>query len=149
MNFLTLLIINRIGVTSGVIELRYGAVNDVPALVIEFYDENTGVDYILETMKLAEYSTIKESYVIGDINLKRIKNSKVADLAKKFLLEKGKNLEKDVVRRAKEFANEIKERSAISVKVIPEIEGEPEVLTEFGYNMWHARQSLLGVDDDY
>lgn len=50
--------------------------------------------------------------------------------------------------KAKEFAEEIREQADIPVKVVPRIQGKPDVYTEFDQNMWHAGKVLEGIDDD-
>lgn len=141
--------IKLIGVESGIIEIYYASSGFAPVIAINFYDEDTGVDYLLDSIFLGEFSPTKESYVIGEINLSRIKNSKDADMAKKLLFEKGKEIELAIVARANELAHEISERASINVKVNPRIQGKPEVVTEFDQKMWHASQVLECIDDDY
>jgi hypothetical protein len=140
--------IKLIGVKSGIIEISYGSFDIEPVINIDFYDEDTGVDCLLDSITLAEFNPIKESYVIGKFDLSRIKNSNEANMVKMLLLEKGKEIEFEVVARAKELANEISQRAGIPVKVVPKLLGQPSVVTEFDMNMWHAGQVLKGIDDD-
>ncbi|MCM3390241.1 hypothetical protein M3649_19265 [Ureibacillus chungkukjangi] len=141
--------IKLLGIKSGVIELSYASSDFVPVILIEFYDEDTGYSYFLESVTLGEFCPTKESYKIGDFNLSRIKNSDDANLVKKLLVEKSKKMETDLVSKANEFAQEIRERAGITVKVLPKLKGSPEVATEYDLNMWHARQVLGGIYDDY
>jgi hypothetical protein len=66
-----------------------------------------------------------------------------------LLLKKVKDMEVELVSRAKELANEISEKSGVRVKVVPKIKGELYVHTEFEINMSIARDALLGIDVDY
>ncbi|WHY75263.1 hypothetical protein QNH20_14000 [Neobacillus sp. WH10] len=134
---------------SGIIEINYGQSDFIPVIAICFYDEDTGVDYILDTIILGEFSPTKESYVIGEFDLSRIKNNTEADTVMKLLIEKAKEIEIQVVAKAKEFAQEISERAGIPVEVIPRLQGKPEVYTEFDHNMWQASHILEGIDEDY
>ena len=141
--------IKLIGVESGVITINYGSSDFNPCIVIDFNDEDTGVDYLLDSIMLGEFNLIKESYIMGEFDLSRIKNSEEAEAVKKQLIDKGKKIESELVAKAKEFAEEIRERADIPVKVVPRIQGKPDVYTEFDQNMWHAGQVLEGIDDDY
>lgn len=137
--------IKLIGVESGVIEIEYCETN----IVIDFYDENTGVSANLYSIELGEFSFIKESYVIGEFDLSRIKNSEDAKAAKMLLIDKGNKMKSELVAKAKELAEEITQRAGIPIKVIPRLQGTPSVTTEFDINMWHASEVLKGIDDDY
>lgn len=137
------------GVKSGIIEIYYVSSGFEPVIAINFYDEVTGVDYLLDSIFLGEFNTIKESYVIGEFNLSCIKNGKEAIMAEKLLSEKGEEMEFDIVTRANELAQEIRGRASIDVKVIVRIQGKPEVVTEIDQKMWNASQVLEGIDDDY
>jgi hypothetical protein len=141
--------IRLIGVESGTIEIKYGSSEFDPIIAIEFYDEDTGVEYLLDSINLGEFSPIKESFVIGEFDLSRIKNSSEADAVNKLLIKKGKEIELELVARAKKLAQEISQRAGIQVRVIAKLQGKPEVYTEFDQNMWHASQVLKGIDDDY
>lgn len=55
----------------------------------------------------------------------------------------------EYIEKAFEFAEEIKTKAKISVKVREKIQGAPKVYTKYEENMWHARQVLRGIDDDY
>lgn len=68
-------------------------------------------------------------------------------MVKKLLIEKGKEIELEVVAKAKELAKEISERAGIPVRVIPRLQGNPKVYTEFEQNMWNVSQILEGIDD--
>ncbi|MFZ3579993.1 hypothetical protein [Virgibacillus sp. DJP39] len=68
---------------------------------------------------------------------------------KKLLLNKVKDMEVQLISRAKELAKEISEKTGVSVKVDHEIKGEPQVVTEFDINMSIAREALSGIDNDY
>ena len=70
--------IKLIGVESGIIEIYYASFGFDPAIVINFYDEDRGVDYLLDSINLGDFSPIKESYMIGEFELNRIKNSEEA-----------------------------------------------------------------------
>jgi hypothetical protein len=137
--------IKLIGVESGVIEIEYLGTD----VEIGFYDEDTGVSAGLYSIKLGEFSFIKESYVVGEFDLSRIKNSEDAEAVKKQLMDKGKKMEFVLVAKAKELAEEITKRAGIPVKVVPRLQGTPIVTTEFENNMWHASQVFEGIDDDY
>jgi hypothetical protein len=76
--------IKLIGIESGVIEIEYCET----AIGIDFYDEDTGISANLYTIELAEFSFIKESYVIGDLNLSRIKNREDAKIARRQLMDR-------------------------------------------------------------
>ncbi|MFE8698261.1 hypothetical protein ACFYKT_18215 [Cytobacillus sp. FJAT-53684] len=141
--------IKLLGIESGVVEFSYASSDFVPVILIEFYDEDTGFNYVLESIILGEFCPTKESYIIGDFNLSRIKNSDGAKMAKKLLVEKGKTMEIELVSKAKKFAQEIRERSGIPVEVIPKLKGSPEVATEYDQNMCNAGQVLGGIFDDY
>ncbi|MEK5233847.1 hypothetical protein MHB42_19315 [Lysinibacillus sp. FSL K6-0232] len=141
--------IKLLGIESGVIEFHYASSDFIPVILIEFYDEDTGFDYLLESIMLGEFCPTKESYVIGDINLDRIKNSDDAKMVEKLLVEKGKNMEVELASKAKKYAQEIRERSGIPVEINPQLKGSPEVATEYDQNMWHASQVLGGIYDDY
>jgi hypothetical protein len=141
--------VKRIGIESGVIEIRLYSDDTDHIICFDFYDEETGVDCALESISLVEFSLIKESNVVGEFDLKRIKNSEEAKKVKKLLLKKVKDMEVQLVSRAKELAKEISEKSGVRVKVDPKIKGEPQVLTEFEINMSIAREALSGIDDDY
>ncbi|MFS0864598.1 hypothetical protein [Fredinandcohnia sp. 179-A 10B2 NHS] len=140
--------IKRIGVKAGVIEIHHGITGIEPVIILDFYDEDTGVDCGLDTISLAEYSPIKESYVIWEFNLSSLKGHEVESV-KKLILKRSKELEPKVITRANELAKEIHELTGIQVKVNPRIQGRPEVYTEFELNMWHAGEVLQGIDDDY
>ena len=113
--------IKLLGVESGVIEIHYGSVEFLPCVAIGFYDEDTDVDYMLESIILGEYSSIKESYTIGEFDLNRIKNSGEAKEAEKKLFEHVKKIETKLKAKAKEFAVEISKRAEINVKVDPRL----------------------------
>lgn len=66
--------IKRIGITSGVIEIPLYSDDTDHIISFDFYDEDTGVDCALESISLVEFSSIKESNVVGEFDLKRIKN---------------------------------------------------------------------------
>lgn len=141
--------IRRIGVKEGIIEIRYASADFDPVIIINFYDEDTDVDFLLESINLGEFCPTKESYVIEGFDLRRIKNSEDATAVEKLLNEKGKKIKPQVITRANELAAEIHERAGIRVKVVPKLQGRPEVLTVYAQNMWHARQVLAGINDDY
>jgi hypothetical protein len=141
--------IKRIGIESGVIEIRLNSDDTDHIICFDFYDEDTGVDCALETISLVEVSSIIESNVVGEFDLKRLKNREEANIVKMLLLKKVKDMEVQLVKRAKELAKEISEKSGVRVKVDPKIKGEPQVLTEFEINMSIAREALSGIDDDY
>lgn len=137
--------IKLIGVESGVIEIEYCET----CILIAFYDEDTGVFANLYSIELGKFSFIKESYVIGDFVLSRIKNSEDAKAAQKILMDKGNKRNSELVTKAKEFAEEISQLAGIPVKVIPTLIGTPSVSTEFDNNMRHASLVFNGLDDDY
>ena len=126
--------IKLIGVESGIIEIEYLDTD----IEISFYDKVTGVSAGLYSIKLGEFSFIKESYVVGEYDLSRIKNSEDAEAVKKQLMDKGKKWEHELVVKAKELAKEITQRAGIPVKVFPRLQGTPDVTIEFDNNMWHA-----------
>lgn len=137
--------IKRIGVESGEIGFYYSASD--PIIFIEFYDEGTGEDYTLESIKLEELCFIKESNVIGNINLENIKTSEEAEKAKELLYQQGQEMKPVLIQKAKDYAKEITERASIPVEVINDIQGEPSVMTVHARNMWHASEILEGIDD--
>ncbi|MBO0588887.1 hypothetical protein [Sporosarcina sp. E16_8] len=137
--------IKLIGVESGIISISYESLDFLPGISIDFYDEDTGVEGLLDSIMLGEFSPTKESYVMGDFDLNRIKNSEEAEVIKKQLNDKGKRMEPELVAKAEEFAKEIRERAGISVKVIPGIQGKPDVYTISDQNNWHADQVLAGI----
>ena len=139
--------IKRIGVESGVVEIFYSASD--PIIFIMFFDEDTGEDYILECIELGELSFIKESKVIGDINLENIKTSDEVGKVKILLQQQGEVLKPYLIKKAKDYAADITMRANISVEVIEDILGEPSVKTVHERNMWHASDVLEGIDDDY
>ncbi|MEK4715726.1 hypothetical protein [Sporosarcina sp. FSL K6-5500] len=141
--------IKLIGVESGIISINYASSGFIPCIIIDFNDEDTGVGCLLDSIMLGEFSSIKESYFIGEFDLNRIKNSEDIEVVKKQLIDQGKKIEPELVAKAKEFAKKIRERASISVKVVPRIQGKPYVYTEFDRNMWHAGQVLEGIDDDF
>jgi hypothetical protein len=137
--------IRRIGVDSGVITIEFCET----AIVIHFFDEDSNVFETLYSIELGEFCFIKESNVIGEFNLSCIKNSEEAKAAEKLLKSKGIKKKSELVAKANELASEIIKMAGIPVKVIPRIKGNPYVSTVFDNNMWHARQVLQGIDDDY
>ena len=139
----------RIGIESGVIEIRLYSDETDHVICFDFYDEDTNVDCALESISLVEFNSIKESNVVGEFDLKYIKNSEEANKVKKLLLNKVKDMEVQLISRAKELAKEISEKTGVIVKVDNEIKGEPQVVTEFDINMSIAREALSGIDDDY
>lgn len=139
--------IKRLGVESGVVEIICTFQN--PVIIIEFSDLDTGVDFTLDYIELGQFDFIKESRVIGSINLSRIKTSEEAALAKKLLTEEVESMKSALIEKARAYAKEIKERAGIPVEAIEEIQGEPGVMTVFEHNMNHAREVLRGIDDDY
>lgn len=139
--------IKRIGVESGVIEIFYASSD--PTIFIEFFDENTGIDHTLEWIQLGKLSHIKESFVIGDIDLGNIKTSSEKEEAIRLLQQQGKEMEPNLIKKAKEYAKEITERAGIPVEVVDELQGEPGLMTVHDQNMWHAGEVLRGIDDDY
>lgn len=139
--------IKRIGVESGVIEIFYSSSD--PTIFIEFYDEDTGVNHTLDWIQLGKLSHIKESFVIGNIDLGNVKTSEEKDEAVRLLQQQGKVLEPDLIKKAKEYGKEISERAKIPVEVIDELQGEPGVMTVHQQNMGHASEVLRGIDDDY
>jgi hypothetical protein len=58
----------------------------------------------IEGISLVEFSSIKESNVIGEFDLRRIKNNEEAEQVKKLLLKKVNDMEYQLVSRAKEIA---------------------------------------------
>jgi PIN domain nuclease of toxin-antitoxin system len=141
--------VKRIGIESGVIEIRFYSDDTDHNIGFDFYDEDTGVDCSLESISLVEFSSVKESNVVGEFDLKRIKNSEESKKVEKLLLKKVKDMEFQLVSRAKELAKEISEKSGLRVKVDRKIKGDPQVLTEFDINMSIAREYLSGIEDDY
>jgi hypothetical protein len=141
--------VKRIGIESGVIEIRLYSGDTDHFICFDFYDKDSGVDCALESISLVEFSSIKESNVVGEFDLKRIKSSEEAIKVEKLLLKKVKDMEVQLVSRAKELANEISEKSGVRIKVDPKIKGEPYVHTELEINMSIARDALRGIDDDY
>ncbi|KOS68537.1 hypothetical protein AEA09_08220 [Lysinibacillus contaminans] len=51
--------------------------------------------------------------------------------------------------KAFEYAEEIKSKAKIPVKIKEKIQGAPKVCTVYEQNMWHGRQVLQDIDDDY
>lgn len=128
--------IKLIGVKSGVLEISYFETD----IVIVFYDEYTDVSVHLYSIDLGKFSPIKESYLIGNFDLSRIKNNEEAKAAEKLLMEKGNKLRPTLVSKAKELAEEISQRAGIPVIVNSRLQGTPYVPSEFVNNMWHASQ---------
>lgn len=141
--------IKLLAIESGVVEISYASSDFIPVMLIEFYDEDSGFDYVLESIILGEFCPTKESYKIGDFDLSRIKNRNEAKMAKKLLTEKGEKMKSELVFKAKILAQEIRERAGIPIEVIPKLKGNPEIATEYDQNMWHAGQVLGGIYDDY
>ncbi|MFE1243438.1 hypothetical protein ACFW35_04830 [Fictibacillus sp. NPDC058756] len=141
--------VKRIGIESGVIEIRLYSDETDHFIYFNFYDEYTNVDSALESISLVEFNSIKESNVVGEFDLEHIKNSKEANKVKKLLLNKVKDMEVQLISRAKELAKEISEKTGVSVIVDNDIKGEPQVVTEFDINMSIAREALRGIDYDY
>ena len=139
--------IKRLGIESGKIGIFYSASD--PIIFIMFYDEEIGEDYILECIELGELSFIKESNVMGDINLESIKTNDEAIKAKTLLYQQGEVLKPEFIKKAKAYAKEITQRTGIPVEVPRDIQGEPSVMTVHERNMWHASEVLQGFDDDY
>lgn|GEM_PF-4763500 len=143
--------IKRLGVESGAIEIAYLAQSS--SLIIAFVDENSpgdlDVDFILEYIELGESSFIKESRVIGGIDLERIKTSEEKKIVTKLLNEEVEKMKPELFVKAKAYAKEIKERAGIPVEVIEEVRGEPGILTEYEQNMMHAKEVFREIDDDY
>lgn len=139
--------IKRIGVESGLIEIFYSSFD--PTIFIEFFDEDTGVDYTLELIQLGNLSHIKESYVIRNIDLGNIKTDQEKEEAVKLLLQQGTELEPALIKKAKEYAKEITGRAGIPVEVVDGLQGEPVLMTVHQQNMRHASEILKGIDDDY
>lgn len=139
--------IKRLGIESGEIGVFYSS--SYPIIFIEFYDEDTGEDHCLEWIKLGELSFIKESIVIGNINLENIKTKDEARKAKVLLYQQGEALKPGLMKKAKEYAKEITRRAGIPVEVLDDIQGEPSVMTVHERNTWHASEVMEGIDDDY
>lgn len=143
--------IKRLGIESGTVGIWCSPQR--PSVIIEFMDEESyagmDVDFILEEITLGEMCFIKEARVIGDVNLENIKTSAEVEKAKKLLGEEVKKMKPEFITKAKAYVKEIKERAGIPVQLIEEIQGEPGVMTEYDENMWHAGETLRGIDDDY
>ncbi|MBT2583808.1 hypothetical protein [Planococcus sp. ISL-109] len=139
--------IKRLGVQSGEVEII--CLPQDPMVIIGFLDLDTGVDFTLENIELGEMCFIKESRMIGDVNLERIKTSEEADKATRLLTEEVEKMKPELITKAKAYAEEIRERAGIPVEVIEDIQGEPGVMTEHDQNMWRAGEVLRGIDDDY
>lgn len=139
--------IKRLGIESGVIEVFYASTD--PVIMIGFFDEEFGEDFIFERIQLGRLCHIKEAYVIGDINMDKIKSSEVAEKAVKLLLEQGEEMKEDLIQKARQYAKELTERAGIPVDVTDEIQGEPGVMSVHGQNMWHSGEVFMGYDDDY
>lgn len=138
--------IKRLGIESGKIGIFYSGSD--PIIFIEFYDEDTGEDHCLEWIELGELSFIKESNVIGNINLENIKTSDEAKKAKALLYQQGEELKPALLKKAKKYAKEITRRAGIPVEVLADIQGEPSVMTVHERNMWHASEIMEGIEDD-
>lgn len=143
--------IKRLGVESGTVEIWCLA--ESPRVIIEFVDEDSpgdlGVDFILENIELGELCFIKESRVIGGIDLERVKTSEEEEIVTRLLTEQIEKMKPELIAKARAYAEEIRERAGIPVEVVEEIQGEPGVMTEYQQNMWHASEVLRGIDDDY
>ncbi|MDN3451843.1 hypothetical protein QMA09_16760 [Planococcus sp. APC 3906] len=143
--------IKRLGVESGTVEIL--CLSESPRVIIEFVDENSpgdlDVDFILEDIELGEPCFIKESRVIGGIDLHSVKTSEEEETVTRLLNEEVRKMKPELIAKAKAYAEEIRERAGIPVEVVEEIQGEPGVMTEYAQNMWHAREVMRGIDDDY
>ncbi|WP_281862682.1 hypothetical protein [Planomicrobium okeanokoites] len=139
--------IKKIGVSSGEVQAFYASSD--PLIFIEFYDEDTGVSFTLETVQLGRLCHIKETFVIGNINMDKIKSSAEAKEAVKLLIEQVEGMKSLLLVKAQQYAEEITKRAGIPVYAAEEIQGEPGLMTEHDQNMWHAGEVLRGIDDDY
>lgn len=143
--------IKRLGVESGTVEIKCDF--NSPNVYIEFVDENSpgglDVDFTLEHIELGELCFIKESRVIGGIDLGSVKTSEEEEIVTKLLNEEVEKMKPELLVKAKAYAKEIEERAGIPVEVVEEVQGEPGVLTEHAQNMMHAREVFRGIDDDY
>lgn len=143
--------IKRLGVESGTVEIL--CLSESPRVIIEFVDENSpgdlDVDFILEDIELGEPCFIKESRVIGGIDLHSVKTSEEEETVTRLLNEEVRKMKPELIAKANAYAEEIRERAGIPVEVVEEIQGEPGVMTEYAQNMWHAREVMRGIDDDY
>lgn len=138
--------IKRIGVTSGEVQVYYASSD--PLIFIEFFDEDTGVSFTLETVQQGRLCHIKETYVIGNINMDKIISSAEAEEAVKLISEQGEGMKSNLLVKARKYAEEITKRAGIPVYVTEEIQGKPGLMTEHDQNMWHAGEVLRGIDDD-
>ncbi len=139
--------IKRLGIESGEIEIWCHSQSS--SVSIQFVAIDSDTFFTLEDVELGEMCFIKESRVIGGVNLGSIKTSEEAEKAVRLLNEEIGKMLPELIVKAHMYAEEISERAGIPVEVIEEICGEPEVMTEYDQNMWHAREVLRGIDDDY
>lgn len=139
--------IKRLGIESGEIEIRCHSQS--PSVSIQFVTIDSDVFFSLEEIEFGEMCFIKESRVIGGVNLGSIKTSEEAEKAVSLLNEEIEKMLPELIEKAHTYAEEINERAGIPVEVIEEICGEPGVMTEYDQNMWHPREVLRGIDDDY
>ena len=112
-------------------------------------DEETGINHTLEWIQLGKLSHIKESFVIGSIDLRNIRTSEEEEEAIRLLWQQGKELEPDLIKKAIEYGKKINERAGIPVEVIDELQGKPGLMAVHQQNKLHAREVLRGIDDDY
>ena len=141
--------IKRLGVESGEVGIRCLSQN--ATVVIEFFNEESSygvdVDFILEEIELAEMCFIKEAKVIGGVNLERIKTSEEAEKVERLLTEKVEKMMPQLIIKARAYAQEIRGKAGIPVKVVDDFSVGLGVMREHDQNMWHAGEVLRGVDE--
>lgn len=115
--------IKRIGITSGELQVFYASSDSL--IFFEFYDEYTGVSFTLETIQLSRLCHIKETYVIGNINMDTISSSAQAEDAVKLLIEQGEGMKSELLVKARQYAEAITKRVGIPVYAAKEIQGKP------------------------
>lgn len=134
--------IRRYGITSGELSIHITSDGTGPTIWYDFYDEETNNDCLVETIDLENYGEFKEM----DSNLP--KTSEDAAKIKAIILNKLEALEPQLLQRAEEIAQELRDKTSIEVTVNKEIDDSFRISTEYERNMEHARAVLRGIDDD-
>lgn len=135
--------IRRYGITAGELSMHISSDGMGPTIWYDFYDEETNNDCLLETIDLTNYGEFKE------MNPNLPKTSEDAAKIKTFLMKKLQPLKPQLIKRAEEIAQELRDKTGIKVMVNKEIHDDFHISTEYERNMAHARKVLRGIDDDY